>query len=53
MGSERVLKKINFKLRQKGLEMDDWPRCLHYHQELSVQHLLEAGKVLELGLDRE
>ena len=48
-----MLKKINFKLNQKGLDMADWPRCLDYGQEIDMEHLLQTSKALGLGLDRE
>ena len=53
LDSERVLKKINYKLQQKGMNMSDWTRCLHYEEEINIEHLLEAGKTLGLGLNRE
>lgn len=53
LSNDRVLKKINFKLREKGLEFDDWINCLPYEHTFNMEELLRVGKALGLRLDRE
>jgi hypothetical protein len=53
LSNERVLKKINFKLNEKGLDFEDWLNTLPYNSPNNMEELLRTGKSLGLGLDRE
>lgn len=40
LSTDRVLKKINFKLGEKGMEFDDWIKCLKYEEQFNMEELL-------------
>ena len=53
LATEKVLKKINFKLNEKGMDITDWINCITYDHEFQMDELLRIGDRLGLRLNRE
>jgi hypothetical protein len=53
LSTDRIFKKINFKLQEKGMEFDDWLLCLKYGDKFNMEELLLIGERMGMNLDRE
>jgi hypothetical protein len=53
LGIDRIFKKINFKLQEKGMTFSDWLNCLPYDDDFDLDSLVHVGEKIGLQLDRE